>query len=99
MVRDGCGQPGVGMVRDGCSQPCHRTLKLTVSQEWVDGLNKFRKAESNFNDFWVDVVKIGRDYLVHETLKSAEWVYELNFFWPWCNNFGKTNIVLYIFDF
>ena len=65
------------MVRDGCGQPDHWTLKLTVSQEWVDGMNwffacccKFRKAKSNFNDFWVDVwpVAIGLGHLVHETL-------------------------------
>ena len=51
---------------------------------------KFRKTKSNFNDFWVDVVKIGRGHLVHETLKSAEWVYKLSLFfacWLWCNNF------------
>ena len=46
------------MVRDGCCQPGYRTLKLAVSQEWVDGMDlffacwwKFRKAKSNFNDF------------------------------------------------
>ena len=97
------------MIRDGCGQPGHRTLKLTVSQEWVDGMNwffaswcKFRKAKSNFNDFWVDMVKIGHGHLVHETLKSSEWVYELSLFLPAdCDAiiFGKANIVLYIFDF
>ena len=83
------------MVRYGCNQPGHKTLKLTVSQELVDGMNwfcackcKFKKAKSNFNDFWVNVVKIGHGHLVHETLKSAEWVFEenelneKNFFWP-----------------
>ena len=95
------------MIRDGCVHPGQRTLKLTVFQEWVDGLNlffacwcKFRKLKSNFNVFWVDVVKIGCGHLVHETLKSAEWVYELNCFLKWnqlkwidCDaiNFGKTN--------
>ena len=87
----------LGMVENGCGQSGHGTLKLTVSQEWIDGMNwffacwcKFRKAKSNFNDFWVDVVKIGCGHLVHETLKSAEWVYELSWFfacWLWCNNF------------
>ena len=44
---------GVGVVRDECGQPGQRTLKLTVSQEWIDGLNgffacwcEFRKAKS-----------------------------------------------------
>ena len=51
----------------------------------------------------MDVVKIGRGYLFHETLKSTEWVYELSFFFLHADCdaiiFGKTNIVLYIFDF
>ena len=86
----------LGMVRNGCGQPGHRTLKLAVSQEWVDGMIwffawwcKFRKVKSNFNDFWVEVVKIGCGHLVHETLKSAEWVYELSWLfacWLWYNN-------------
>ena len=97
------------MVRDGYGQPGHRTLKLALSQKWVDGMNwffacwwKFRKTKSNFNYFWVNFVKIGCGHLVHETLKSVEWVYELSWFfacWLWCITFGKTNIVHYIFDF
>ena len=86
------------MVRDGCGQPGHRTLKLTLYQEWIDAM----KTKSNFNDFWVDVVKIGCGHLVHETLKSAEWVYEwADFLHSDCDaiSFGETNIVLYIFDF
>ena len=50
----------------------------------------FRKAKSNFNDFWVGMVKIGRGHLVHETLKSAEWVYESSWSFTcflWCHNF------------
>ena len=50
----------------------------------------FRKAKSNFNDFWVGMIKIGRGHLVHETLKSAEWVYELSWSFTcflWCHNF------------
>ena len=85
------------MARDGCGQPGHRTLKLTVSEEWADRMNWFfcalvqiQRAKSNFNDFSVDVVKIWRGHLVHDTLKSAEWVYELSLFfacWPWYNKF------------
>ena len=32
---------------------------------------------NRWNDFWVGVVKNELGHLVHETLKSAEWVYEL----------------------
>ena len=51
---------------------------------------KFRKANSYFNDFWVDMVKNRHGHLIHEILKSAEWFYELSSFfacWLWCNNF------------
>ena len=48
---------GVGMVKNGCEQSGQGTLKLTVSQEWIDGMNwffayccKFKTAESYFND-------------------------------------------------
>ena len=49
-----------------------RTLKLTVSQKWTDGVNWFFahwKAKSWFNDFWVGVVKYDHGLLVCETLK------------------------------
>ena len=57
----------------------HGTLKLTVSQERVDGMNwlfafwcKFKIAKSYFTDFWVGVVENGHGhYVVHDTLKSA----------------------------
>ena len=51
---------------------------------------KFGKGKSYFNDFWVGLVKNGRGHLVHETLKSTQWVYWLSWFfvcWLWCNNF------------
>ena len=73
--------------------------------EWTDFFAcwwKFRKAKSNFSDFGVAFVKIWLVHLVHETLKSAEWVYELtDFLHADCDAmpFGMTNIVLYIFDF
>ena len=85
------------MARNGCGQSGHRTLKLAVSQEWIDGMNwffacwcKFKKAKSYFNDFWVGQVKNGCCHLVHETLKSVEWVYGLSWYfacWLWCSNF------------
>ena len=75
----------VGMVWNGCDQSGYRTLKLTISQEGIDGINwffarwcKFRKTKSYFTDFWVGMVKNGFGYLVHETQKSAERVYELS---------------------
>ena len=72
-------------------------LKLTLSQEWIDGVNwffawwcKFRKAKSYFNTFSVGMVKNGHVRVIHETLRSAEWVYELSRFfasWLWCSHF------------
>ena len=35
------------MVRIGCGQSGHGTLKLTVSQEWSDGMNWFLHAGAN----------------------------------------------------
>ena len=29
------------MVKNGCGQSCDGTLKLTVSEEWTDGINGF----------------------------------------------------------
>ena len=82
------------MVRNECNQSGHGTLKLNVSQDWIDEMNwyfacwwKSGKAKSYFNDFWVDVVKNRHGHLVQELLKFAEWVIELIFVcWMWCNN-------------
>ena len=85
------------MARNGCGQSGHGTLKLAVSQEWIDAMNwflvcwcKFKNTKSCFNDFLVGQVKNGYGHLVHEILKSAEWAYGLSWFfacWLWCNNF------------
>ena len=32
---------GVDMVKNGCDQSCNVTLKLTVLEEWTDGINWF----------------------------------------------------------
>ena len=59
---------------------------------------KFEKAKSYFNDIWVGLVKNGHCHLVHETLKSAEWVYGLSLFfacWLWCNNFWLDRLTLH----
>ena len=90
----------VDIFRNGPGQSGHRTLTLTVSHKWIDGMNwyfacwcKLRKAKSCFNDFWVGMVRNDHEYLVHETLKSAvfkEWVYEFSWFfacWLWGSNF------------
>ena len=87
----------MGVARNECGQSGHRTLKLAVSQEWIDAMNwffawwcKFWKVKSCFNDFWVGLVKNGHVHLGHDSLKSAEKVHRLSWFftcWLWCNNF------------
>ena len=60
----------VGMVKNRFGQSGYGTLKLAVSQEWIDGINRFfacwckcRKAKSYFTDFWVGMVKNGYGHL------------------------------------
>ena len=97
------------MVKNGHGQSGHRTLRLTVSQEWINGMNwyfacwcKFRKAKSYFNDFWVGMVRNGHSNLVHETLKSAvskEWLYEFSGFfscWLWGSNFWLESYFIFL---
>ena len=49
-----------------------RTQECTVGMTWFFACwCYFRKAESYFSDFWVDLVKNGHSHLVHETLKPA----------------------------
>ena len=69
----------VAIVRNVFGQSGHWTLKLALSQEWIDGINwffacryKFRKARSYFKDFWVGLVKNGPGHLVHETHLLSE---------------------------
>ena len=66
------------MIENGWGQSGHGTQKLTVSLEWIDGMNwlfacwcKFRKAKIYFSAFRVGLVRIGWGHLAHETLKSA----------------------------
>ena len=96
------------MVRDGCGQPGQRTqlyLK-NVSQEWVDGMNWFLCAGVNsgklkvismiFGWMWS---KLGLFMRPRSLLNEfMNWAYFLH---ADCDAiiFGKTNIVLYIFDF
>ena len=96
----------LGMVKNGCGQSGHRNPKLTVSQKWTDGINrffpcwyKFRKVKSWFNNFYLGIVKNGHGLSVHETLKSAlswEGIYELSWFFNADSDAivsGKTDIL------
>ena len=100
------------MVKNGRGQSGYGTLKLTVSQEWIDGMSwyftcwcKFRKAKSYFNDFWVGMVRTGRGHLVNEALNplylKSELTNSADFLHADCEAiiFGKTDIVLCIFNF
>ena len=88
------------MYKNGRGQSGHKTLKLTLSQEWIDEMNwfflcfcKFSKAKIYFNYFGVGKFRNGHGHLVHETLKfavSKEWIYEFSWFfacWLWFINF------------
>ena len=68
----------VDVVRNGCGHCGHRTLKLTVSKEGINGISlfltcwyKFKKARSYRNNYRMGMVKNGDDLLGHGTLKSA----------------------------
>ena len=69
---------GVGMVKTGCGQSCDGTLKLTVSEEWPDGINsflaclyRFTKMKSRSKTFLVVVLKNGFSQSAHGTLKLS----------------------------
>ena len=54
----------------------HRTAKSAASEEWYDELswfvvfwNKFGKAKTKYNGYWVGVVKYGHGILDHGILK------------------------------
>ena len=79
----------VGLDRNGCIE----TLKLSVSQKWIDKLNRSFACWCILKKSKVIPVIFGRHgcgHLVHEILKSAEWVYGMGWFfacWLWCHNF------------
>ena len=66
------------MVKNGCGQSSHETLKLTVSQDWMEWTDFFH-AGSNSGKLkvislifeWALSKMDVAIYLVHETLKSA----------------------------
>ena len=91
----------MGLVRSGCVHSSNRTLKLSVSEEWIDGINWFftcwcksRKAKSHFNRFldgcgqkWA---RPFRSWDSGISPISQEWIDEMNQFlvcWYWCNKF------------
>ena len=67
----------VSSVKNRCSHSGHRTLKLAVSEEQIDGINsyffcyKFRKAKIYFDNFWVGMVKNGCCHIDHRALKLS----------------------------
>ena len=66
--------------------------KLIFTCQW-----KLRKVKSYFNDFWVGLAENRHDQLLHETLKSAQWVYKFSLYLHADSNaitFGYTNIIL-----
>ena len=87
----------MGVVRNGCEQCVHWTLKLAVSQEWIDGTKlifckvvQIQESKKYPNDF------LGGSGQKWERSFSSWgpkicWIsYGLNWFfacWLWCNNF------------
>ena len=63
----------MGIVRNGEGQSGHGTVKLTVSQEWIDGMNWFLHAGANSEKLKPILVGMvnGQCHLVHETLEFA----------------------------
>ena len=67
---------GVSMVKNGCGQSLDRALKLTVSEEWTDGIKWFfacwhihKNWKLNKKLFWVGMVKSEYVHFDHGTLK------------------------------
>ena len=48
------------MVKNAYGQPGHGALKLTLSQEWADGMNwifEYWKIKGYINCFWLGLLK------------------------------------------
>ena len=62
------------MVKNGCGQSGGRSLKPTVSEEWLDGRADFLHVDTNSGKLkliqWL-LGGCGQGLLVHETPKSA----------------------------
>ena len=90
------------------ASPGHGTLKLAVSQEWIDGMNwffawwcKFRKAKSYFNGFWVGLVKNGCSQSGHGTGKltvSQNWTDEITWILHASTNARRLKVDSVIFE-
>ena len=92
---------GVGMVKNGCGQSSNGTLKLTVSEEWTDGINwffacwyRFTKIKSWSKIFWVGIVENRYGQPGQRTLSWLSLVYWFFKCWykfrkakSWFNNF------------
>ena len=63
---------GVGMVRNGCGQSGDGTLKLTVSEEWTDGITDFLYVYTDLQKLKADQNVLGGH--------SQKWVWQV---WSW----------------
>ena len=77
------------MVKKGCGQSCDGTIKLTLSEEWTNGINwflvcwwRFITVKSWLNIYWVGMVKNVCGQSGHETLKLTvqNWTEEITWF-------------------
>ena len=75
---------------NGCGQSCDGTLKLTLSEEWTNGINWFLACSCRFitvkswsKIYWVGMVKNGCGQSGLGTLKltvSQNWTDEVTWF-------------------
>ena len=80
----------MGMTKNRCGQSGARTLKLTVSEEWTDGINwifacwyRFTKSKIWSKSFWVGMVEYGCGKSGYGTVKLTlpqKWTDEINWF-------------------
>ena len=78
---------GVRKVKNGCGQSSGETLKLTVSEEWTDGVNwfltcwcRFAKIKSWSKNFLVGMVKNGSGQGTLNLTVSQKWTDKTNWF-------------------
>ena len=92
----------------GCEHSGHRTLKLAVSQEVINGINKsfawwykFRKAKSYCDNYWVCLIENELGLFIHGNRNSSvcqEWIVELTWFLHADTNSGKLKVTVIIFE-
>ena len=68
----------MSMLKNECDKSGYGSIKLTVYQEWIDGMNRFfecwcrfKKTKSCDSGFRVGMIKNMLSHFVYETLKSA----------------------------